>query len=67
MIGEVGFVANYKFKPNLTGRAAYDFMWVTGIAAAPEQVEWTLSPVAKVNTNGTLFSHGVTLGLEWAW
>ncbi|MBN2579930.1 MAG: BBP7 family outer membrane beta-barrel protein [Pirellulales bacterium] len=66
-IGEVGFSASYKFKPNLTGRAAYDFMWITGIALAPEQVEWVYVPVARDNANGNIYAHGVTLELEWSW
>ena len=37
LIGEAGFQATYKFKPNLMGRAAYDFMWVSGLALAPNK------------------------------
>jgi hypothetical protein len=69
LIGEVGFEASYKFKPNLTGRAAYDFMWCSGLTLAPEQLTWNLDPTANatINTNGTLFSQGISLGLEWSW
>jgi hypothetical protein len=67
LIGEVGFVATYKFKPNLMGRAAYDFMWINGLALGPEQFQFTDTPVAAINTNGSIFSHGLTLGLEWSW
>lgn len=67
LIGEVGFTATYKFRPNLMGRAGYDFMWVTGLALAPEQLQFVPSPVNKINTNGTIFYHGISLGLEWMW
>jgi hypothetical protein len=67
MIGEVGFEANYKFRPNLVGRAAYDFMWITGLALAPEQLQLVAEPTNRINTNGTIFSHGVSLGMEWLW
>jgi len=67
LIGEVGFEATFKFRPNLMGRAAYDFTWVTGLALAPEQLQMTTLPVNKINTNGTLFMHGISLGLEWLW
>jgi hypothetical protein len=69
LIGEVGFEASYKFRPNLTGRAAYDFMWISGLALAPEQLTWNLDPIANktINTNGLIFSQGITLGLEWSW
>jgi hypothetical protein len=67
MIGETGFEANYKFTPNFTGRASYDFMWITGLALAPEQMQYVPNPGPSINTNGSLFCHGVTLGLEWNW
>jgi hypothetical protein len=67
LIGEVGFEATFKFRPNLMGRAAYDFTWVTGLALAPEQLQMTTLPVNKINTNGMLFMHGLSLGLEWLW
>ena len=67
LIGEVGFQATYKFRPNLMGRAAYDFMWITGVALAPEQLQFVANPANRINTNGTIFSQGVSLGLEWMW
>lgn len=67
MIGEVGFTATYKFRPNLVGRAAYDFIWVPGVALAPEQLQFNTEPVNKLNTNGLAFFHGVSFGLEWLW
>jgi hypothetical protein len=66
-IGEVGFEANYKFTPNMTGRVGYDFMWITGIALAPEQLQFTAAPENMINTNGNIFSQGLTMGLEWSW
>jgi hypothetical protein len=66
-VGEVGFSADYKFRPNLIGRAGYDFMWVTGLALAPEQVEFSYAPVGKINCNGSILAHGIELGLEWRW
>jgi hypothetical protein len=66
-VGEVGFMAEYRFKPNLVGRANYDFMWITGVTLAPEQIEWVYVPVPKNNVNGNIYAHGVTLGLEWSW
>jgi len=67
LIGEVGFEATYKFKPNLMGRAAYDFMWINGLALGPEQFQFTSTPISAINTNGSIFSHGLTLDLEWSW
>jgi hypothetical protein len=67
LIGEVGFQATYKFQPNLMGRAAYDFMWISGVALAPEQLQFVANPVDRINANGQIFSQGVSLGLEWMW
>jgi hypothetical protein len=66
-IGEVGIAAEYKFKPNFTGRVSYDFSWATGLALAPEQLDWDYDQKSEINTNGTLFTHGLTMGLEWLW
>lgn len=67
LIAEVGFQATYKFRPNLMGRVAYDFMWIAGVALAPEQVQFVADPVNFTNANGTIFSQGASLGLEWMW
>jgi len=67
VVGEVGFEATYKFRPNLVGRASYDFMWVSGIALAPEQLQFDTKPVNRINANGLALFNGFTLGLEWLW
>jgi hypothetical protein len=67
LIGEVGFEASYKFRPNLVGRAGWDFMWISGVALAPDQLQFTSSPANTINVNGTIFSQGLSLGLEWLW
>ena len=67
LIGEVGFQATYKFRPNLMGRAGYNFMWISGLALAPEQLQLIADPVDRITTNGTIFSHGVNLSMEWMW
>lgn len=67
LIGEVGFHATYKFQPNLMGRAAYDFMWITNVALGPEQIQFAAVPTNRINANGGIFAQGVSLGLEWMW
>jgi hypothetical protein len=67
LIAELGFVATYKFRPNLVGRASYDFMWASGLALAPEQLQYSTTPVTQINTNGTVVFNGPSLGLEWLW
>jgi len=67
LIGEFGFFSSYKIKPNVIVHAAYDFMWVLGLARAPEQVLFQADPPVDLNTNGHTYFHGLTLGLEWCW
>ena len=67
LIGETGFFASYKFRPNLVGRVSYDFMWVTGMALAPEQLQFTTNTVNEINTNGNILYQGISLSLEWLW
>lgn len=66
-IGETGFFATFKFRPNLMGRVNYDFLWATGLALAPEQLQFIADPINRVNANGVTYIHGLTLGLEWQW
>jgi len=67
LLAEVGFVGEYRIRPNMNVRAAYDFMWITGLALAPEQMQFRPDPTNAVNTNGHIFSHGITLTAEWMW
>jgi len=67
LVGEVGFVGTYHIRPNLALRASYDFMWVTGLALAPAQLTFDTNPPAAIQTEGTAFYHGLSLGAEWTW
>ncbi len=66
-IGEFGFFTYYKLRPNLILHASYDFMWVVGLARAPEQLIFVEDPPVDLNTNGHTYLHGLTLGLEVDW
>ena len=67
LIADLGIEATYKFRPNLVGRAAYDITWASGLALAPEQLQFDTEPANRINTNGLAYFHGVSLGLEWLW
>jgi hypothetical protein len=67
LVGEAGVQGLYKFRPNLVGRASYDFTWVSGVALAPEQLQFDANPVNTINANGFIFMHGAKVGLEWLW
>ena len=65
--GEVGIAGSYKIRPNMVLHASYDFMFAVGMALAPEQLEFSSDPVPRVNDNGFLYYHGLSLGLECIW
>ncbi|MGW8257410.1 MAG: BBP7 family outer membrane beta-barrel protein [Thermoguttaceae bacterium] len=67
LVGEIKFLASYRFRPNLIGHASYEFMWMSGLALGPEQIQLVTNPLAHINTNGSVFLNGVSLGLEWCW
>jgi hypothetical protein len=67
LVAQAGIEATYKFRPNLVGRAMYDITWVSGVALAPEQLQFNTEPANRINTNGLAYFHGITLGLEWLW
>ncbi len=67
LIGEVGFFATHKFRPNLVGHVGYDFMWVSGMTLAVEQLQFNPHTLNQINTNGNIFYHGLSLSLEWLW
>jgi hypothetical protein len=77
-MAEIGVEGTYKITPHLTFHAAYDWLFLTGLALAPEQVDYQLSAAASddvhgintpgiLNNNGHALYQGLTLGLEWLW
>lgn len=67
LLGEFGVLTTYKLNPHLTLEASYDFMWLVGLALAPEQLRFDESQSTEVNTNGHIYFHGLTLGAEFSY
>jgi hypothetical protein len=65
IFGEVGLMAAYHFTPNFSARASYDFMWLGGVALAPDQ--FTFTETARLAVDGVIFYQGLSLGLELVW
>ncbi len=63
--GEVSLMAAYHFTPNFTARASYDFMFLTGVALAPDQ--FTFTETNRLSLDGAIFYQGLSLGLEMVW
>ncbi|WP_425617569.1 BBP7 family outer membrane beta-barrel protein [Anatilimnocola sp. NA78] len=50
-------------------RAGYNLLFVTGLALAPDQIDFTNAPLSGtvVDRSGTVFLHGLNVGLEAVW
>jgi hypothetical protein len=67
-LGEIGLMGIFQVTNNLSARLGYQAMWIDGIAIAGDQVE-NFNPLAtnpKPYMGGTLFYHGASAGLEYA-
>jgi hypothetical protein len=66
-VAELGFTAAYQIRTNLVARAAYDLMWLSGVALAPEQISGQIGTHGYCNRNGLQFMQSLSLGLELDW
>lgn len=69
LAGDAGLYATYCFTPNLSIRAGYQVLGLNGIALAPEQLQQSNLATARagIDTSGSAFYGGGTLGLQYAW
>ncbi len=72
--GEIGLNANVNLRSWLSWHIGYSLFWLSGVATPAEQLSevdlvGTLGPINQVgiNTNGSVFLHGVTTGIEARW
>jgi hypothetical protein len=63
-VGEVQVTAGYYLSQHLRATAGYRFLWIDGIASAPDQF---LVPAGRVRDSSTAFFHGLMLGAEVIW
>ena len=63
LIGQVGFEASYKFRPNLVGHAGWNFMWINGLALAPNKSSSPTPP----STRSTPTAPSSRRAFRWAW
>ncbi len=66
-LGEISLLSAYQFTPNFSVRASGDLMVVTGLALAPDQVQFATTPVEEIKTGGTIFYAGLSFGMEYVW
>jgi hypothetical protein len=74
-IGQANLLATYRINYQWTLRAGYTFLFVDGVALAPENLN-PLPPLVNnpfrprvpfVNDNGNVFYHGWNVGVEFMW
>jgi hypothetical protein len=68
-VGELNLTAIYRLNDVWNLRAGYNLMWITGVALAPDQLDFSAEIGAgnQINSGGSVFLHGVSCGLEARW
>jgi hypothetical protein len=68
-VGETGINASLALTNWLSWRAGYTCFWLGGVATPDRQLGLTsvADGTTSINTNGSVFLHGVTTGLEARW
>ena len=67
MVAEVGLTGAYQLRPNMAVRLGYDFMYIQGLAVAPEQLTFDSSGAPKVIAGSFAFLNGATFAFEYFW
>jgi hypothetical protein len=74
--GELGFIGTYRVSESILLRAGYNLMWLDDVALASEQLvvnEFQSQPPPitvdrrEIRADGSLFYHGVTMGVGLTW
>jgi hypothetical protein len=66
-MAELGIVASYQLQPNVALRASYDFMYLQGLALAPQQMQMNFAAPPKLTSGSHIFYDGASVGLEIVW
>ncbi|QDV76334.1 BBP7 family outer membrane beta-barrel protein [Botrimarina mediterranea] len=61
-----GVTARYHLRPNLSLRVGWEFMYATGLALAPNQIDFNPA-TNQLHITGDTFYSGVTAGTEFYW
>jgi len=72
LVGEASLLFIYRTSPNWTIRSGYTFVYLDGVALAPENFNSTTPfstarALQPLNHNGSMLLHGFTMGFEWMW
>ena len=68
MAAVLNITAIYKLNQRWGLRAGYNMLWLTGVALAPSQWNFSIpEAVTAINNDGGLFLYGANLGVEARW
>jgi hypothetical protein len=71
MISDMNISGIYRLTDTWGLRIGYNLMWLTGVALAPDQFDFSASTEPEVGTRivgtGSVFLHGANVGLEARW
>jgi len=68
-LGELSLTAIYRLTDVWSLRAGYNVIWVSGLALAPDQLDFsgTLPAGDQLRSTGSMFLHGASCGVEARW
>ncbi len=68
-VGELNLTGIYRLNETWNLRAGYNLIWITGVALAPDQLDFstTLPAGNQISSSGGVLLHGVSCGLEARW
>lgn len=68
-VGELNLTGLYRLNEIWNLRAGYNAMWISGVALAPNQLDFSgeLPAGNQLSSNGGVFLHGVSCGIEARW
>lgn len=74
-VGDASLSAIWRVNPNWTIRFGYNFLYIDGVALAPEQYNDSAPPnvispflrAVRTSDDGFVFYHGANVGFEWMW
>ena len=69
LLVESGLSASCRVHPNIELRGGYQFLYLSGLALAAEQLDFSQQGVGStvLNDSGSVFYHGPWMGLQVAW
>jgi hypothetical protein len=68
-VGDLNLTAIYQINSVWGARLGYNVIFIEGVALAPDQLDFTNTPSSGsgIDTDGSVFLHGINAGLEARW